>query len=56
MTMPARQLSARLDRLPGSWAVWRLVVLLSLGGCFEFYDLFLTAYLSPALESDSAFR
>ena len=56
MTMPARQLSARLDRLPGSWAVWRLVVLLSLGGCFEFYDLFLTAYLSPALESAGVFR
>ena len=49
-------LSARLDRLPGCWAVWRLVVLLSLGGCFEFYDLFLTAYLSPALESAGVFR
>jgi putative MFS transporter len=49
-------LSARLDRLPGCWAVWRLVVLLSLGGCFEFYDLFLTAYLSPALESAGIFR
>jgi putative MFS transporter len=49
-------LSARLDRLPGCWAVWRLVVLLSLGGCFEFYDLFLTAYLSPSLESAGIFR
>jgi putative MFS transporter len=49
-------LNARLDRLPGCWAVWRLVVLLSLGGCFEFYDLFLTAYLSPALESAGIFR
>jgi putative MFS transporter len=56
MASPARHLSARLDRLPGSWAVWRLVVLLSLGGCFEFYDLFLTAYLSPALESAGIFR
>jgi len=51
-----RLLSARLDRLPGCFAVWRLVVLLSLGGCFEFYDLFLTAYLSPALESAGIFR
>jgi len=49
-------LSARLDRLPGCWPVWRLVVLLSLGGCFEFYDLFLTAYLSPTLESVGIFR
>ena len=31
-------------------------MLLSLGGCFEFYDLFLTAYLSPALESAGIFR
>jgi len=49
-------LSARLDRLPGCWAVWRLVILLSLGGCFEFYDLFLTAYLSPGLEAAGIFR
>jgi MFS transporter, putative metabolite:H+ symporter len=48
--------SARLDRLPGSWAVWRLVILLSLGGLFEFYDLFLTAYLSPGLEAAGIFR
>jgi putative MFS transporter len=49
-------LSARLDRLPGCWPVWRLVVLLSLGGCFEFYDLFLTAYLSPTLEGAGIFH
>ncbi len=48
--------SARLDRLPGCWPVWRLVLLLSLGGCFEFYDLFLTAYLSPGLEAAGLFR
>jgi MFS transporter, putative metabolite:H+ symporter len=55
VTVPA-SLSARLDRLPGCWPVWRLVVLLSLGGCFEFYDLFLTAYLSPTLEHAGIFR
>ena len=51
-----RSISARLDRLPGCWAVWRLVVLLSLGGFFEFYDLFLTAYLSPGLEAAGIFH
>jgi putative MFS transporter len=49
-------LAGRLDRLPGCWPVWRLVVLLSLGGFFEFYDLFLTAYVSPGLEAAGIFR
>jgi putative MFS transporter len=49
-------LPARLDRLPGCWTVWRLVILLSLGGMFEFYDLFLTAYLSPGLEAAGLFH
>ncbi len=49
-------IARRLDRLPGAWRVWRLVLLLSLGGWFEFYDLFLTAYLSPGLEAAGIFR
>ena len=36
--------------------VWRLIILLSLGGFFEFYDLFLTAYLSPALIHEGIFQ
>ena len=40
---------ARLDRLPASRSVWRLVTLLSLGGMFEFYDLFMTGYVIPGL-------
>ena len=44
----AGAIAARLDRLPPPRA-WRLVALISLGGCFEFYDLMMTAYLSPGL-------
>jgi putative MFS transporter len=40
---------ARLDRLPGSRHLWVLVALLSLGGMFEFYDLFMTAYVVPGM-------
>src|SRR6202795_4424198 len=50
------EITARIDRLPSCWTVWRLIVLLSLGGAFEFYDLFQTAYLSPGLISNGIFR
>ena len=49
-------IAARLDRVPSSRAVWRLVVLISLGGCFEFYDLFMTAYISPGLVAAGVFH
>src|SRR5580698_9506987 len=45
----APELAARLDRLPMTGHIWRLVTLISLGGCFELYDLFLTAYIAPGL-------
>ena len=40
---------ARLDRLPMTRHLWMTLTLLSLGGLFEFYDLFLTGYIVPAL-------
>jgi MFS transporter, putative metabolite:H+ symporter len=42
-------IGARLDRLPASRAIWTRVILLSLGGFFEFYDIFFTGYIAPAL-------
>jgi putative MFS transporter len=45
----AGQVAARLDRLPFSRTLWRFVLLISLGGIFELYDLFMTAYISPGL-------
>jgi putative MFS transporter len=51
----AAAISARLDRLPATRYIWLLVSLLSLGGCFEFYDLFLTAYIGPGLVRSGLF-
>jgi putative MFS transporter len=45
----AAMISARLDRLPATGYIWKLIILLSLGGFFEVYDVALTASLSPGL-------
>jgi MFS transporter, putative metabolite:H+ symporter len=42
-------IGVRLDALPASRAIWTRIALLSLGGFFEYYDLFVTAYIAPAL-------
>ncbi|XQA69678.1 MFS transporter [Xanthomonas sacchari] len=52
---PVALVAARLERLPPTRSLWRLVALLALGGFFELYDLFQTAYLSPGLLRDGIF-
>jgi len=47
--MTGGSISGRLERLPATRGFWRRVALLSLGGFFEFYDLFLAAYIAPGL-------
>src|ERR1700730_1124492 len=51
----AAELAARLDRLPMTRHIWVLVTLISLGGGFELYDLFLTAYIAPGLVKTNFF-
>ncbi|MGH9560475.1 MAG: hypothetical protein ACRD3S_03390, partial [Terracidiphilus sp.] len=51
----ASSLRLRLDQLPASPYIWNLILLLSLGGCFEYYDLFLTAYVGPGLVRSGLF-
>ena len=48
-TQTAAAILARLDRLPPTRHIWLMVTLLSLGGMFEFYDLFMTGYVIPGL-------
>ncbi len=55
MTSPA-SIAARLDRLPLTRTLWRLVTLISIGGAFEFYDIFLAAYIAPGLNSGGIFK
>ena len=49
-------LSARIDALPPSAGLWRFIVLLSLGGFFELYDLFQTGYISSGLVAENIFH
>jgi MFS transporter, putative metabolite:H+ symporter len=48
--------AARLDRLPPSRYARKLITLLSLGGWFEFYDLFFTAYVAIGLFNEGLFK
>ncbi len=49
---PAALITARLDRLPMTGHIWKLLTLISLGGFFEIYDLFFTGYVAPGLFND----
>jgi putative MFS transporter len=55
MPAAASLIAARLDRLPFTRTLWRLVFLISLGGACELYDLFLTAYITPGLVASGLF-
>jgi MFS transporter, putative metabolite:H+ symporter len=52
----AGTIAARLDRLPSSGDVRWLITLISLGGWFEFYDLFFTAAVGPGLVKSGIFK
>jgi MFS transporter, putative metabolite:H+ symporter len=52
----AATVAARLDRLPPSRYVRKLVTLISFGGWFEFYDLFFTAYVAIGLFKSGLFK
>ena len=48
-------IAARLDRLPSSRTLWTIVLLISAGGVFEYYDLFFTAYVAPGMVRSGLF-
>jgi MFS transporter, putative metabolite:H+ symporter len=51
----AAQITARLDRLPMTRHIWVLVLLISLGGWFDTYAIFLTGSIAPGMFADKIF-
>jgi putative MFS transporter len=47
--LTAGAIVARLDRLPQTFTVWKLIILLGLGTFFELYDLLFTGNIAPGL-------
>ena len=47
--LTAGAIAARLDRLPQTFTVWKLIILLSFGFFFELYDLLFTGNIAPGL-------
>ncbi len=43
------EITARLDRLPMTRHIWKMVTLIALGASFENYDIFFTGYIAPGL-------
>jgi putative MFS transporter len=52
---PAAEITARLDRLPMTRHMWMLVLLISLGGWFDTYAIFLTGSIAPGLFAGKIF-
>jgi putative MFS transporter len=52
---PAAEITARLDRLPMTRHMWMLVMLISLGGWFDTYAIFLTGSIAPGMFADKIF-
>jgi MFS transporter, putative metabolite:H+ symporter len=52
----ASLIAARLDRLPFTRSLWRLVALVSLGGTFDVYDIFLSTYIAPGLVASGLYQ
>jgi MFS transporter, putative metabolite:H+ symporter len=48
-TTSAVHVTARMDRLPATAHLWMMVLLISLGGFFEVYDLVFTGYIAPGM-------
>jgi MFS transporter, putative metabolite:H+ symporter len=51
----AQTIVARLDRLPATAHILKLVLLLSMGEWFESYDLFVTGYIAPGMIASGVF-
>ena len=53
--VPSYAIAARIERLPACRALRQIVLLIAVGGWFEFYELFLPSGISTGLVHDGIF-
>ncbi|WP_235442711.1 MFS transporter [Caballeronia mineralivorans] len=56
LAIDAAHLAARLDRLPSSMPIWKIVLILALGSFFEFYDNSGIPYVAPGMIKEGLFK
>jgi putative MFS transporter len=55
LVIAPRAILARIERLPASRSLFKLIVLIAIGGWFEFYELFMPGAVSLGLVHDGIF-
>lgn len=54
-TATPEMITSRLDRLPMTPYMWKMLALISFGAFFEQYDMYFTGYIAPSLFHDKIF-
>jgi MFS transporter, putative metabolite:H+ symporter len=49
------EIHERMDRLPVSWAIWRIVLVAALGAFLDSYEIFFTGYIAPKMVQSKLF-
>jgi putative MFS transporter len=49
------EIHERMDRLPVTWGIWRIVLVAALGAFLDSYEIFFTGYIAPKMTQSGLF-